>query len=122
METTIAESIGKKLQELRKQKGLSQEQVAENLSISQPVYARIEGGIGTSWAIYLNTICDFFEIEPEKLVEKTNSLIQENKDQQGGIAVNQNTGIIQLSEKLIEQYEERIKELKETIKELKQTK
>ena len=119
METTIAESIGKKLQEFRKQKGLSQEQVADNLNISQPVYARIENGIGTSWAIYLNNICEFFEIEPEKLVERTTNVIQENKDQKGGVAVNQNIGTIQLSEKLIEQYEERLKEKDEIIKDLR---
>lgn len=120
MEATIAESVGKKLQEFRKQKGLSQEQVADNLNISQPVYTRIENGIGTSWAIYLDTICNFFEIEPEKLIERTNNLIQENKDQKGGVAVNQNTGTIQLSEKLIEQYEQRLKEKDEIISELKE--
>lgn len=119
MRTTIAESIGRKLMELRKQKGLSQEQVADSISVSQPVYARIENGIGTSWAIYLNNICEFFGVEPEKLVENTTTITQENKDQKGGVAITQNLGTIQLSEKLVEQYEARIKEKDEIIADLR---
>jgi len=37
-------SVGKKIRILRKQKGLSQEQVAEHLHISQSAYARMESG------------------------------------------------------------------------------
>lgn len=37
-------TIGKKLKELRKQKGLTQEQTADYLFISQSAYARMESG------------------------------------------------------------------------------
>lgn len=115
MSTTIAEIVGKKIQVLRKQKGLSQEQVADYIKVSQPVYTRIENGIGTSWAIYINNICSFFDITPEELVENKTKVIQENIDQKGGVAVNQNLGTIELSDKLIEQYERRLQEKDELI-------
>lgn len=115
MSTTIAEIVGKKIQALRKQKGLSQEQVADYIKVSQPVYTRIENGIGTSWAIYINNICSFFDITPEELVENKTKVIQENIDQKGGVAVNQNLGTIELSDKLIEQYERRLQEKDELI-------
>lgn len=115
MSTTIAEIVGKKIQALRKQKRLSQEQVADYIKVSQPVYTRIENGIGTSWAIYINNICNFFDITPEELVENKTKVIQENIDQKGGVAVNQNLGTIELSDKLIEQYERRLQEKDELI-------
>lgn len=115
MSTTIAEIVGKKIQALRKQKRLSQEQVADYIKVSQPVYTRIENGIGTSWAIYINNICSFFDITPEELVENKTKVIQENIDQKGGVAVNQNLGTIELSDKLIEQYERRLQEKDELI-------
>jgi len=117
----IAKVIGKKIFALRKQKGLTQEQVADSIHISQPVYARIEKGIGTSWANYIDSLCDFFAITLEDLVKTTSDIIQENTEQKGGITVNQSLGTIQILEKLIEQYEERIKGLKKNVEELKQT-
>ena len=112
-------TIGKKLRDMRKQKGWSQEQVADSLYLSQSAYARIENGESCSLANNLDQICKVFEITPEELVKNTPDIIQKNTEQKGGIAVNQNLGTIQVPEKLIEQYEERIKELKETISLLK---
>lgn len=103
---------------MRKQRGLSQEQIADDLNVSQSVYARIESGIGNSWAIYMDAICDFFNVLPEELVERA-SIEQENNHQKGGVAINQNMGTIQLSEKLIEQYEKRLFEKDEIIETLK---
>ncbi len=110
-------TIGKKLRELRKQKGFSQEQVADSLYISQSAYARIENGESHSWANHINQLCEVFEITPEELVTSDNVIV--NNNQQGGNSTN---GVVinQLSEKLIEQYENRIEEYKQTIKELKE--
>lgn len=110
-------TIGKKLRDMRKQKGWSQEQVADSLYLSQSAYARIENGESCSWANNLDQICKVFEITPEELVKNENEVII-NNNQQGGSS-NNAIVINQLSEKLIEQYEERIKELKETISLLK---
>jgi transcriptional regulator with XRE-family HTH domain len=61
--------VGNKLKFLRKQKGLSQEQVSEYLHISQSAYARIENGVSHSWAMYINEFCELFVIKPEDLVK-----------------------------------------------------
>lgn len=109
-------SIGNKLKSLRKQKGLSQEQVCEHLHISQSAYARIESGESNSWAMHLEKISAFYNIKPEELIKNENVII-------GNIGTNNGVGyaeiVNQLSEKLIELYEERIKEKDEIIAELK---
>jgi|SRR5690606_7990402 len=109
-------TIGKKLQKLRKARGLSQEQIADKLHISQSAYARIEMGESHSWANHIQQICETFEITPEELVSNESIVI--NTNQQGGNSTNAII-INQLSEKLIEQYEERIKEKDEIISKLR---
>jgi transcriptional regulator with XRE-family HTH domain len=64
------EAIGKSLKALRKNKGLSQEVVAEYLNISQSAYSRIETGESNSWSIQLEKLCDFYKITPSKLFDK----------------------------------------------------
>lgn len=108
--------IGKKLQTLRKERGFSQEQIADKLHISQSAYARIESGESHSWANHIQKICETYEITPEELVSNESIVI--NHNQQGGNSTNAII-INQLSEKLIQQYEERIKEKDEIIKDLK---
>lgn len=110
-------TIGKKLQSLRKQKGLSQEHIANKLYISQSAYARIENGESHSWANHINELCEIFEITPEELVNNESVII--NHNQQGGNSTNALI-VNQLSEKLIEQYEERLKEKDEIIKDLRE--
>ncbi len=108
--------IGNKIKSMRKLKMLSQEQVADYLHISQSTYARIENGDGNSWAIHIKELCDFFEIEPDKLLELDSVII--NQNQQGG---NSNNAYVinQLSEKLILQLEARISEKDLIISELR---
>jgi transcriptional regulator with XRE-family HTH domain len=106
--------VGKKIRTLRKQKGLSQEQVADRLHISQSTYARIESGDSHSWASYIEPISNLFNIQPEELLKQESIIV--NQNQQGG---NGAFIINQLSEKLIEQYEQRIKDKDEIIDLLK---
>lgn len=98
--------VANKLKTLRKQKGLSQEEVADYLHISQPTYARMEKGESSSWASYINNICGLYNIAPEELLKQdTNTFNQNNKEgSNNGIVINN------LSEKLIEQYEQRLQE------------
>jgi len=110
--------IGNKLKQLRKNKGMSQEQVADYLHVSQSAYARMESGESHSWASHINDICQVFEISPEELVKSESLVINNNQKGGGGYIQIVN----QLSEKLIEQYEERIKELKDVIEGLKANK
>ncbi len=108
--------IGSKIRAYRKQKGWSQEHVADLLHLSQSAYARIESGESQSWSNHIEKICEVFDVTPEELV-KNDSIILSN-NQQGGSSTNALV-INQLSEKLIEQYELRLKEKDELIKELK---
>ena len=116
--------VSEKIKRFRKAKGLSQEEVAEKLHISQSAYARIETGESQSWATHLVKLSEIFEVKPENfLTDEANNLEQENTEQKGGMAfqfVGTINTINSLSEKLVEQYEERIAEMKTTIKELKQ--
>jgi len=104
--------VGNKLKVLRKNKNMSQEEVADCLHISQSAYARMESGESSSWANHILTICKIFQITPEDLlkVELKNKTISsiDNVDK--------------VSDPIIEQYEERIKELKKVIRDLKKDK
>ncbi|MBP4138087.1 helix-turn-helix transcriptional regulator [Flavobacterium geliluteum] len=102
--------IGNRLKFLRRNKGMSQEQVADYLHVSQSAYARMESGESHSWAIHFKEICRLFAVSPEELVKVERVLKEENL----------NPDLI--SVKLIEQYEQRIIELKETIENLKDKK
>lgn len=109
--------VGNKIRTLRKSKGLSQEQTAEYLHISQSSYARIENGESNTWATLIEPICELFEIEPDELVKTDTVIIC--KDQMGG---NSNNAYIinQLSEKLIENFERQINNYENQLNELKQ--
>jgi len=99
--------VANNLKHLRKQKALSQEEVAEYLHVSQSTYARMETGESGSWTSYIARLCSLFEINPEELL-KQEQIVINNRQQCGNT---KNSFIInQLSEKLIEQYDARLEE------------
>jgi transcriptional regulator with XRE-family HTH domain len=104
--------IGNKLKLLRKNKDMSQEEVADYLHISQSAYARMESGESSSWANHMFKICKIFDITTEDLLK-----IETNQKEASSSGSN-----IQISDTIIEQYEERIKDLKKIIKDLKANK
>ncbi len=112
--------VGQKLRNLRKNKGLSQEEVADFIHISQSSYARIENGSSNSWSSHINAFCDLFSITPEELLKQDKIIVSQNQKGgiSGGYVINQT--INQLSDKLIEQYEIRLKEKEQLIENLKQ--
>ena len=102
------EIVGIRIREYRKQKGLTQEEVAEHLRISQPTYARIENGQSNSWPCYLARLCTLFNLSAEKLFKDqqfVKSDIPNNKDS--------------FANKLIQQLEARIEEKERIIRSLK---
>ncbi len=110
-------TVGSKIKSLRKKKGLSQEQVADYLHISQSTYARIENGERGSWANYIEPISKLFNIQPEELIKQEN--IHIDTIENNGAVYNLGT-VNQLSEKLITQYEARLKEKDKLISFLEQ--
>ncbi len=103
--------VGSKIKALRKEKGLSQEQVADYLHISQSTYARIENGERGSWANYLEPISKLFDVSPEDLLKQDTIHIKTIKNNG---AVNNFGTVNQLSEKIIALYEAQLKE-KDTV-------
>ena len=82
--------IGQKIKLVRQRSGLSQENMAEQLNISQPSYARLERDDSKISITKLITIakildvsvCDFFENGcNHKQKETNNTLIQQLKDE-----------------------------------------
>ena len=106
--------ITNKLKILRKEKDLSQEEVAHRLHMSQSAYGRIEKGDSSSWAAHLNDICELYDVAPEELMKKDTLTINQDDEK-----ANSNSTVIKLiSEKLIEQFEIRLKEKESYINQL----
>lgn len=62
-------AVGKKIREIRKEKGLSQQKLADlcNLELSQ--INRIELGVINTGISHISTIAEIFEIRPMELLE-----------------------------------------------------
>jgi len=57
-----------KLKEIRKEKKITQQEVAEKLHISQSYYARIEKGKGILTDKIIITLCKYFNISADELL------------------------------------------------------
>ena len=53
----------RKIKEFRIQNGLTQEEVADFLGVSQSTYNRLERGIGEMWGVYLIRLCEIFQVK-----------------------------------------------------------
>ena len=110
-------SFGKKLLELRKQKGLSQEDLALDLNVSQSSISNYEAELTTPDISFLEKTSQYFSVPMQELLtdEKLVFYNHQNSGGQNGCLYVVNN----LPEKLIEQYEETIQSLKEQIAVLK---
>jgi len=106
--------VAHKIKKLRNKKGLSQEQVADYLNVSQSTYARIESGESNSWASYIEPLTKLFEIQPEELLKQDNISICYNEGNSTNAFI-----LNQLSEQLIAQYDENSKLKDDIISDLK---
>lgn len=62
--------IGKKIRELRKKKGLSQEELAESAKVNLRTIQRIENDESEPRGKTLNLICGVLDINTEGILEK----------------------------------------------------
>jgi len=107
--------IGSKIKSFRTEKGLSPQQVAEALGVSESTYRRYEADKSYPDIIFIDKMAQLFnkpvfDFFPER--------IQQNNHQQadGATIADSFRGTInQLSDKLVQQYEERIMELKKDV-------
>lgn len=108
-------SFGKKLYEMRKQKGLSQEELAIDLNISQSSVSNYEAGTTLPDILFLEKVSKYFSVPIQEILSNDNLTFYNHKNSggQNGYVINN------LPEKLIEQYEETISSLKKQIQVLK---
>lgn len=111
-------SIGVKLKELRKSRGLTFEEVIQKLNISKSTYDRMEKGETSTWINKIEQICELYQIEPEELLLSEEKYIMVNNDQNGGSTNLTGNIINNLSEKVIELYERMLAEKDQKIAEL----
>jgi transcriptional regulator with XRE-family HTH domain len=78
-----------KIRKIRKEKGITQLQMAERLNIDASAYARLETGVTLTWAKYLDDILSIFDLTPEKFFEGIGSNITIT-NQQGSYGGNAN--------------------------------
>lgn len=106
-------SFGQKLLKLRKQKGLSQEDLATDLGISQSSVSNYESGFTKPDISVLEKVSKYFSVPISDLfIDDQNTFYNYKNKTVQNVVYN-------LPEKLIEQYEETIKSLKEQIEILK---
>jgi transcriptional regulator with XRE-family HTH domain len=109
-------NVGKKVRKIRELKGFTQEYLAEQLGISQRAYSKLERDeVKMSWDKIV-AISRTLEVRPEDLVTFNEETIFNFNSQSGGQSGKIENLVIQIPEKLIEQYESRISELQEEIK------
>lgn len=65
-----ANTIGKNIQEARKQKGYTQKQVAEKMFMTQQQYSRFENGIFELNYDQILFLCDLYDITPNDVFQK----------------------------------------------------
>lgn len=63
-----ADGIGKRIASLRKEKGVTQKQLAEFLNVTDKAVSRWESGVGNPDLDYLPQICDFFGVNLDYLI------------------------------------------------------
>ena len=80
--------IAAKIRKIRKEKGITQLQMAEHLHIDISAYTRLETGVTSTWAKYLENILSVFELTPEKFFEDigSNIIITNQQGSYGGNA------------------------------------
>lgn len=73
----LKNTFGATVKELRNQKGLTQEQLAERLNLQPQTIAKIETGRSFISAEVLASLCNFFEVEPTIFFAKKPKIITE---------------------------------------------
>ena len=108
-----------KIRKIRREKGITQSQMAERLNIDPSAYARLETGVTFTWAKYLEDILSIFELTYEKFFEGIGSQIA-TTNQHGSYGSNTNVEHLhaenkEANHKLIETLERENVHLKEEI-------
>jgi transcriptional regulator with XRE-family HTH domain len=69
VESNLKELFGKVLSQLRKEHGVSQQELADNCDIERAFISRLERGISQPTITVVFKIADYFDIKPAELIE-----------------------------------------------------
>ena len=99
---------GKRIQQFRKERGLTQEQLAEKLNVSQNTIAKIESGLRRPSIDFLLEISEFFNVSTNYLVFGVH--VEDVEDEKSKKDIDETIKKIdQTIEKLLEKKEELLK-------------
>ena len=70
--------FNEKLQQLRKNKGITQEELAQSIFVTRAAVSKWERGLGIPSKESLKLLCEFFNVKPEELIDSY-ELIDENQ-------------------------------------------
>ena len=113
------EDFGKKLADLRKQKGISQEQLASDLNISQSSISNYESGLTKPDTEILKKICDYFNVPITYMFSDEKIIFHTVENHNGNSGYMINSTLNTYTDKIIELYELRLKEKEELVSFLK---
>ena len=74
VESNLKESFGKVLAQLRKEHGVSQQELADNCNMERAFVSRMERAISQPTITVVFKIADYFEIKPSEMIEKLDSM------------------------------------------------
>jgi transcriptional regulator with XRE-family HTH domain len=74
VESNLKESFGKVLVQLRKERGVSQQELADNCNIERAFISRLERAVSQPTITIIFKIADYFEMKPADLIEKLDIL------------------------------------------------
>lgn len=79
VESNLKVAFGKVLQQLRKERDVSQQEVADNCDIERAYISRLERGLFQPSLTIIFKIAEYFDIRPSELVEKVDSQRKKKK-------------------------------------------
>lgn len=74
MESNLKQAFGKILRQLRTEKEISQQELADNCDIERAYISRLERGLFQPSITIVFKIADYFGMKPAELIEKVDAL------------------------------------------------
>lgn len=94
-----------KLKKLRKQKGMTREELGNKLGVTASAIGMYERGVRMPKSDILRAISEYFEVDYDYLLA-VNYDVPERKESQSGLGLNENVSVYRIEESLVEEVSE----------------